>query len=383
MILVFTGIIKYDIGGHKNGKASYFLFIFVVISFTTGLSYRLGSDIIGYSNEYYEYSSLTNIHSLSYFTSFDDRMPLWVFVNSFFRTLGCDFYVLHLFQVLAINLSIYTVLRKYTNCSFFSLLFYLVTVFLMYNYEIMREALAVSVFLYSTKYLVKSKYLQYFIFCFIAIGFHMSALITLIIPIFRYIISFKYGLIFIVAICFIILLGSRYVSNQLLILIEVEMLKDKAISYFSKDRYSTSVLGIGSLFNIAFNVLLPFLLYIQYLRKNNERMKEIFWGVACYGIVHCLSLVIPIFYRFNNYFYIFFIIYLIDIATLRFYIGNVKAKSIKGLVFLILFVFSFGKFYAICTAKVGDSSYLSYKRYYPYSSIFTEERDFQREKIIE
>ena len=112
-------------------------------------------------------------------------------------------------------------------------------------------------------------------------------------------------------------------------------------------------------------------------------MKEIFWGVACYGIVHCLSLVIPIFYRFNNYFYIFFIIYLIDIATLRFYIGNVKAKSIKGLVFLILFVFSFGKFYAICTAKVGDSSYLSYKRYYPYSSIFTEERDFQREKIIE
>lgn len=90
-ILIFIGIVVYDISNHKRNKVLYFTSIFLIMSFVSGLSYRLGTDMIAYSKEYYLYKSLFDIDDVFYFFSIHNREPLWVFISSFFRTFGLPF----------------------------------------------------------------------------------------------------------------------------------------------------------------------------------------------------------------------------------------------------------------------------------------------------
>lgn len=66
-ILIFIGIVVYDISNHKRNKVLYFTSIFLIMSFVSGLSYRLGTDMIAYSKEYYLYKSLFDIDDVFYF----------------------------------------------------------------------------------------------------------------------------------------------------------------------------------------------------------------------------------------------------------------------------------------------------------------------------
>ena len=252
LLLILIGVYLYDIRGSKRNKVEFFYFVVFLLSITTGLSYRLGIDMTRYMESYNDYKSLFRIDSFDYFFSFQGEAPLWVFTASCFRTFGLPFCVFHLFQTLFVNSAVAFVIRKYADCSFVALLLYIVTLFPTFNYEIMRESLAVATFLYAVPYLFRSQYIHYYCLAFISFGFHLSAFVVLLVPLIKLVPNNKFGLFLGVLLALLILFFADIFRLQLLVLLDIDMFADNALSYFSSEKYSTSLLSISFLLNLLF-----------------------------------------------------------------------------------------------------------------------------------
>ena len=118
------------------------------MSFVSGLSYRLGTDMIAYSKEYYLYKSLFDIDDVFYFFSIHNREPLWVLFLHSLGHLAFTIFIFHLFQVCVVNFAVCRIFKERTGCKFISILVYLILIFTQFNYEIMRESFSVSIFLF-------------------------------------------------------------------------------------------------------------------------------------------------------------------------------------------------------------------------------------------
>lgn len=380
-MLILIGIYLYDVRGGKRNKVEFFYFVVFLLSITTGLSYRLGIDMTRYMESYNDYKSLFRIDSFDYFFSFQGEAPLWVFTASCFRTFGLPFCIFHLFQTLFVNSAVAFVIRKYADCSFVALLLYIVTLFPTFNYEIMRESLAVATFLYAVPYLLRSQYIHYYCLAFIAFGFHLSAFVTLGVPLIKFIPNNKFGLFVGVLLALSILIFADIFRSQLLILLDVDIFADKALSYFSNAKYSTSLLSISFLFNLLFYILLPSVLFIKYVQSHDVKKVQIFRLVLFYIFVYCCTIVVPIFYRINNYFTIFFLIYLSGFVTIKNKVSMLSINATRFLGYVLISLFIIMKIRVYCLPLFDGCSLPSYVRYYPYSSIFTKQLDKDREKL--
>lgn len=380
-LLMLIGIYVYDVKGFQKKKLEFFYFILILLSFTSGLSYRLGTDILSYEASYEDYLTLQDIDSWGYFTSMDNRMPLWVFISSFFRTLGLPFVAFHLFQTMIVNLAVGYVVKKYSNAWFTVLVLYYVTLFPMFNYEIMRESYAVSVFLFSIPYLLHSQYLKYYICAFIAFGFHLSAFVLFLVPFVNIIPNNKWGVALGMLVPLMIIVFANFFTSNLLLLLDVDLFQEQATSYFSDERYATSKMSLSFLVNIFFFVIFPFVLYLKYVHDKERKLISIFRLIVIFSIVYCCTIVVPIFYRINNYFTVFIFIYLAGMVTSKKSLLGLSTSIINPIGRLMLVLFVITKIYVFFSSSIGDSSFPSYRRYYPYSSVFTKQLDQERERI--
>lgn len=378
---MLIGIYVYDIKGIREKKLEFFYFVLILLSFTSGLSYRLGTDILNYEASYGDYMPLQEIDSWTYFTSIDNRMPLWVFISSLFRTVGLPFAAFHLFQTMTINLAVGYVVKKYSNTWFTVLLLYYVTLFPLFNYEIMRESFAISVFLFSVPYLIRAQYVRYYILAAIALGFHKSASVLFLVPLINIIPNNKWGvgIGLILALCAITF--ANVFRSNLLILLDIDFFQENATAYFSNERYATSRMSLSFLINISFYVIFPFLLYLKYAYEKEKKAQSISRLLVIFSLVYCCSIVVPIFYRINNYFTIFFHIYLAGVLLNRKIANVILAKLINFAGRILIIFFFLSKIYIFFSSSIGETSFSSYRRYYPYSSIFTKQIDKEREYI--
>lgn len=381
LLLILIGVYLYDIRGSKRNKVEFFYFVVFLLSITTGLSYRLGIDMTRYMESYNDYKSLFRIDSFDYFFSFQGEAPLWVFTASCFRTFGLPFCVFHLFQTLFVNSAVAFVIRKYADCSFVALLLYIVTLFPTFNYEIMRESLAVATFLYAVPYLLRSQYIHYYCLAFIAFGFHLSAFVLFGVPLIKIFPNNKFGLFFgVISVLFILIFADIFRLN-LLMLLDIDIFADMALTYFSDEKYSTSLFSFVFMFNLFLYILLPSFLFLKYLQNYDTKKIQLFRLVLLYIFVYCCTIAVPIFYRINNYFTIFFLIYLSGAITLPSGIFTLSKNATRGLGYILIFLFIIMKFRVFCLPLFEGNSLPSYLRYYPYSSIFTKELNKDREKL--
>ena len=380
-LLMLIGIYVYDVKGFQKKKLEFFYFILILLSFTSGLSYRLGTDILSYEASYEDYLTLQDIDSWGYFTSMDNRMPLWVFISSFFHTLGLPFVAFHLFQTMIVNLAVGYVVKKYSNAWFTVLVLYYVTLFPMFNYEIMRESFAVSVFLFSIPYLLHSQYLKYYICAFIAFGFHLSAFVLFLVPLINVIPTNKWGRTIGLLLPLLIIVFANIFSSNLLMLLEVDLFEEQANFYFSNERYATSRMSLSFLINIFFYIFLPFALFNKFKYEGEGKLLDIYRLVVIFVIVYSCTIIVPIFYRINNYFTVFLLIYLAGLLNCRKALLCLSSRCLNPIGRIVLALFVMSKIYIFFTSSIGDSSFPSYRRYYPYSSVFTKQMDKEREYI--
>ena len=199
-----------------------------------------------------------------------------------------------------------------TKISFF--IFICLTTFMLNVYSGLRQGLATCIFLFAITALEKKRTVIYFLLILLAMSFHSSAIILLILPILRKVPLNKLTIVIVAIATIILALGINY-------FVELAGLDDTV--YFDVNN-GRKTLPIGSIINSL--ILLFILLFSFRLRSSlsitNNSITSLYWWVAIITLVFSiLDTQFPILGRFCMYFnavvYIMFLYYVEKINVVK------------------------------------------------------------------
>lgn len=157
------------------------IIIVLLLSLLGGLrSINIGTDVTVYgkrwfdiaytSSSFNEYINIINTTDIGYlFTNyiisrFTNNINIFLFIH----------------QLICNTLVIYTLYRYKEKCPFWLSTLCYICLFYCRTFNILRQAIALSVIFYSIKYLIENKYIKYIISCIIASLFHFTAIFGII-----------------------------------------------------------------------------------------------------------------------------------------------------------------------------------------------------------
>lgn len=380
-LLVFTlllwGFFYHDICNVQKRK-NYLYWITVGLLWAiSAFSYRLGSDTINYMYEFsYETKTLFDLTSNDVFGDIN-RQPGWVLLMSLSKTVSSSFTFFKIIYAALLNLAVARFIYRNCTYKFTILLLYFSFIYFTLNFEVLREGLAISFFLFAVKYFFSKKWLKYYLFILIAISFHISAIPLLLLPILGIIKDSKFKIVITFFLCVIIIILTDRVQGLFYNLLMFEAIGGKAFTYFSSDTYGTSIVSISNIINYILNILIPLVVLYRAIKVKDGICKYSSM-IIFYVLIYSLSLQLPIFYRFNNYFNLFYIIIYVEFFNFRLLFHSLSVRSKKIIGVIGVFAFCTLKFSVMTTPVEGIPSYV---RYYPYSSVFTKEIDKTREAL--
>lgn len=360
----------YDYKQYKKNRSYWYILTLLFFILLAGLRYRLGGDSISYMEYFKQIPTLDSVKWQYLNTNFQ---PLWNVYLVVLKSISSSFVILQFSNAVILNVAIFSVLKRSTKNIFTGLLIYFLLYYVFLNFETLREAMAVAVFLYGFKFWEKKKWFLYFTFCIIAFNFHVSAVICFIFPLFRNLkINIKWATIIIIALSIF--------SNVIFLVLKDYILMLSLLNSNLKTNISGYITGIEEvsyslkfvLFTLFENVIIPLFFLTIYLKWTNENRiySQMFF---IHLIILSFSSLFFIISRFSNYTFVFYIVFLSDfiIYTVR------KYNSFPILLFLTLLVIS-PKLYL--QTKIDDNGFAAYCNYYPYHSIITKKTDDIREK---
>ena len=162
--------------GRKTGKLDkqlYIIFSIVLIIFAA-LRNNVGLDFASYRDNY-ELIHSSNVSILSLIFGFNNMEPLFQFVNYFSPSF-------RFFIIACVGLGVLSkivFLYKNFNAKLFCLFLYFCSVYLYYDFGIIRQGIAISIIWYSFKYIRKRRFFKFLIGTLFASLFHITALICL------------------------------------------------------------------------------------------------------------------------------------------------------------------------------------------------------------
>lgn len=373
VIFLLLSIIYDYYGVKKNKIYAYWLSVFLLIV-VAGFRYHVGLDSIRLEEWY---RSCPNIFELSIDFIFEDRrfQPLWIIFCSLLKTITPDFVLLQFVQSALVNILIFNFIKKKTAYIFSAVLIYFLLAYLLFNFEIMRESLAVATSLFAVLNLEKKKWTQFLILSFIAFLLHMSAIILLIFPLVYNVKVTKYHILFSLIIILVVnIYYAKYIDFVFILL-------SSNSDSFSKNIVEYSYAGklghtLKYYISIYFNgFLLP--VYFLYLRK--YRFKEEFKYasfVLLFAFFSLLGNQTVAFLRFSNYQLLFYVILVAEIY--QYALKKISYPILSGLFFSLLISFTF--IYSMFKLLPNLDRIYAYSRYYPYNSIIFKEKDLDRER---
>ena len=170
LILIVYCVYKYDICHNIQYRTEWLCLLLLIFTIVSGYSYRLGGDNISYINEFSEYS-LGNV-SLKDLCMYPGRQPLWVLLSLLCKTLFNDYWFFRLIHAIILNTLFVVAVKRLTSHVFTALLFYYVLMFFEYNFQIMRQSISISIFLYSITAYRQNKWVQYYVINLVSCLFH-------------------------------------------------------------------------------------------------------------------------------------------------------------------------------------------------------------------
>lgn len=379
VVLLLYCILKYDVYNYTPYRKSWFVFILIILILVSGLSYRLGGDGIGYMREFSQYNLLAGLN-YNELSNYSGRQPGWVLLVKLCRYIIDDYSFFKLVHATIVNTLFLITIRRYSRFVFTGILFYFILIYFDYNFQVLRQSLAVSVFLGAIPYFEENKWIKYYIICMISALFHESALITFIIPVIK-LFGVSRGIL---PLYFVISMSALLGGGQLVQSIMPTFLQTsiggKAYHYTS-ELNTDGIAGVSV--NLLMNLIIPYIyLYISFLKKNSKCLGVIPYFVIIYGIIYCFGLQLPIMYRFNQYFQIFIFLYFIEIfsSIIRWINRKYKVNYAMAFIFIsLLFLTYRGRMYFL---PYGDTIYPSYVQYYPYSSVLFKKTNPTREALF-
>lgn len=366
LLIVILCIIQYDILNHKGYNKIIWGMLCIYAIFLTGLRYRVGGDTINYMEGFANIPTISNLQFLDFADT--SYQPLFLLMCVIAKTISSDFVSLQILHAAILNICIFKFIKKHSEGKpFIYLFFYFVLFFHYFNFEIMKESLAIAFFLLNYDNFQNRRWSRYYLLVVVSLGFHLSAAILLLLPLMRWIkLNYFY---WIILIFFFLLL--KQIQPYLEVLETFEKLDNKMSIYLNE--IEQDKLNINWLIlQLAQTIFLPIitLLYAKFILK--IRLKYEFF-ICTYIIVGIGVIMFQIvFMRFSNYFLPFYAFFL------GYFLVALYKKGVSGfqriIVFLLIsvniFVYGYNMF-----------SHGGYKKWIPYYSIFTMQEDSERESL--
>jgi len=368
-LLVF--VVKFDINKKEEGADFTYYTVLVVFIAIAGLRYKVGGDSLVYYETFKEIPLLFDLFDYDFSETRYD--PLWIILSSLSKSIIDDFAFFQFLHAIIVNVIIFRFIKQYTVYRFTAIFLYFSGFYLYFNMEIMREILAICVFLLAYPCYRDKKWFQFYIYAIIAFLFHSSAMILFLFPLFRYL---KMNLIGIS-----IILGFFYISLFFEAILKLGLFAARITDKY--DFYSDISLNFfGILYAFIFYCFIPIL--IMYFNNKLDSEEKIFEELTfTYFFLAFIFLAMSGFGRFLNYVTPFVIIYLADFINKI--INNERLHRFRfTIVIIMLFVIAFPKiqYYLIDTSNVVEGTH-QYNLWIPYSSIFTEEEYDFRDPIYQ
>lgn len=225
LLLILFCIWRYDLLGLTYRKELFFWGLFVVFFLLSGLRYEIGIDTLMYMRYWKFYPDMWDMHWIDDIMHFQDKAvgldrfrPGWILYCMIIKSLFNDFTALQLITSLLFNVALFRTIKKYSPYPFLTLLiFYVNFKFLEFEFEIMRETVAVAIFLLlAFDNYIKRRWVAYYIGTSLAFFMHTSAILMFLLPLIRNIdwSLKKYTLLMFVP-SFLLAVGGRVVLGNL------------------------------------------------------------------------------------------------------------------------------------------------------------------------
>lgn len=359
VLLIIIGIYKYEYKNFKGGKLLYLL-IYLSTCIIVGLFNPIGGDCLSYSEKFRDLSIIGEIN----FQELDIGgrfQPLWIFFNGIIKFIYDDYNFYLFIHTTIINGIIFYYVYKTTKYKF-SVLFLFITTFqfFFFDFELQRESLAVCIGLLIFKNLINRQYLKYYIGCFIAFLFHVSAIFLFIIPILFVLFKLKSErYFFIIIILIIVAICSVGSYIQLLSLLDVTSgVVDQFEYYDDLNASFTKILAISWLSAIA---PLVFIIISKKINYTNDFL------VNCAYTVLILTICRPyveIIWRINDYVVIPYFIFIIEILRAK---KRMIFKQLTVIAITVIYITVIYLWTRPMDSNIGKIYY--YEFFIPYRSI--------------
>ena len=339
--------------------------LFTILVLLVGVStfgYDMGSDAIRYEREFYQYHTLFDLRPSDFAN--ENRQPGWVLFNSLCRILFDSYHFMKFVFAAFVNTAILLTIRRYTRFVFFGVLFYLLSSYLYFNFEIFRQAMGIGIFLLAYPFALRRQWHWYFLGVLLAYSMHSSAAILMFLPLLH---AFdRSAFVGIVLLSLLVFINSAWLGQTITRFLSSTFMDsaDSFDSYLSKD----SLLSLTRIRTYLILFVFPVAMLFVFRWDNiNIRYRS---AIMFYAVAVIVGEFVSILFRLQQYvivfswlFYVESFIYLASRLTLN------RRRIVAPLLMLLMVYVYVGAYFN----KLGDTGHKSYERYFPYTSIFYKE----------
>lgn len=352
-LLSFFASIRYDIYSCKDvGKFLIWFSLYIYLILIIGFRYMVGGDSYFYMI-YFNELSTDDIFNFSFDETYQPFFGLFTKITKLIYPSFISFQVVH---AILLNTVLFFFLSKNTKYRFTALFLSFLLFYINFSVEILRESLAIVVFILNYKNFENNKWLKFYLGVIISILFHLSAVFLLVLPFFKVL---KLN-IWYVLILLILFFALNRMQDFFLIFENLDKINNKITTY--------SEVSFGWKSTIMFfltRTLIPvgFLYWAKIRYKLIIKYESLICLFGLLGICSVFNTII--FTRFTNYFIFFYCIALSDVLVTLWKIKGVTLNKIKVAFVSIFIFFSYGylSFY-------WPSKY--YEKWIPYYFILSE-----------
>lgn len=330
----------------KDGL-KYAFYLLIIIS---AIRYDYGTDYINYKNGFDYYANISNIKTA--ITQQYNMEIGWIILCKIFKPLG--FYWLIAFISIIINYAYYKTIARYVQRDYYALA---ICIYLFYpdlfllGQSMLRQELAISMFLLAFPYIEKRKILRPIILLLIAISFHTSALILFPFIGLGYVKwHWKKAVAAILLISFFLfMISSKILTSIFTQLTQFEAFAKYIENYGAWD--STSEFGLGFILKT-----IPFFVAIYYIYTTNSSQNISLIFLSCISIlVLPFVQIIGLLDRISYYFSCFYV------ASLPIIYTYIKRRLVRIALLFLLFLMMFASYYNFLHSESYAEKYTTYQ----------------------
>lgn len=364
--------LMHDVLNVREGRTISYWGGYVMLVCLAGFRFKVGGDTYNYM---FTHELLPNLSTLfSAEVGIAKLQPLWLLFSATAKSIGEEFYILQFLHAITVNAVIFLFIDKNTKFRQTGIFFYYFSLYPFFNFEILRESLAVCCFLIAIPHYTNKNWIRYYFLITAAFLFHFSAIFLFLLPLIRSLTQRPTSLLLVF---FVSALLNPAIQVALSSPIATNLLGPIVSAYAE---YNYTIFGLISLFFLY--LLTP--LTLTWITLDKLQIKLNYGIIAKNGLsIAALIPLLFIFHRFFNYFSILYI--LMTCEATHAVIKSKKIRKIKlitapALLSFIL-LFHTGRYFTDTSDLVATTRW--HIRWHPYHSIFDPITVSDRDRMVE